>query len=303
MADLTSHFRFMAMATFVAFRALKNGETPVACLFVHDPTQEILSFGCNDTNRSLNGTRHAEFEAVDRILQEKNLLNKSQELVRDFFQDVSLYVTIEPCVMCALALKQLGVRRVFFGAANDRFGGNGTVIKIQEEDSYQSYGGIMRVEAIHLLRKFYIQENDTAPVPKIKKNKDIDGKEFPPNLDFQKYLTEELFVETYGSVRCDEFFRSPNTERELTPRISEGYHFANLIKAEDALTIPHLTDLYPRGDMNLEKDIQELAESLPRIDDNGAIDLEFDSLTGFEGRKRKYEDDSEASLEFNPGEV
>ncbi|EDP43899.1 hypothetical protein MGL_2112 [Malassezia globosa CBS 7966] len=50
----------------------------------------------------------------------------------------TLYVTIEPCLMCASALRQIGIQRVVFGAGNERFGGNGTVLPIHSR-KYQRY--------------------------------------------------------------------------------------------------------------------------------------------------------------------
>lgn len=283
--DLTRHFAFMAVATFVAYRALQNTETPVACIFVHEPTQKILSFGCNDTNRSLNGTRHAEFLAIDKILEEHGLLNSSESKIHSFFSEVVLYVTVEPCVMCALALKQLGLGKVYFGAANDRFGGNGTVLKVQAEKygaTYQSYGGIMRVEAIHLLRLFYIQENDTAPVPKANKNKDIEGKGFPPNLDFGKYLSKEEFGLEFGPERTELFFTTPHPTQEITPKLNEGYSIGDLLTAEMVQLLPHIGELYPDQNMEIERDIRLLNELLPMILNNGEVDLE-----GSEGTKKR----------------
>jgi tRNA-specific adenosine deaminase 2 len=66
--------------------------------------------------------------------------------------------------MCASALRHLGVRKVYYGCGNDRFGGNGSVLSIHSDEnhsnsSYLSLGGYMREEAIMLLRKFYIKEN------------------------------------------------------------------------------------------------------------------------------------------------
>lgn len=292
MTDLTRHFQHMAVATFVAYRAFINGETPVACIFVHEPTQKILAFGCNDTNRSLNGTRHAEFVGIDKILEENQLLNKPQEEVFEFFQEVILYVTVEPCVMCALALRHVGVGKVYFGAANDRFGGNGTVIKVQEDDSYLSFGGIMRVEAVHLLRNFYIQENDTAPVPKIKKNKDIDGKAFPPNLEFSRYVSESQFCGEYGRERGEIFFHSANPDTEITPKVGDKYDLRRLLSGNQILCMPYLCELYPkekaRGDPSeyaevVQEDVRTLFEFLPVITATGKVDYE----EGKEQKRRK----------------
>lgn len=75
-----------------------------------------------------------------------------------------LYVTVEPCVMCASALRQFGIRSVYFGCLNDRFGGTGGVMTVHMDEGvdppYPVYGGLFREEAIMLLRRFYVQEND-----------------------------------------------------------------------------------------------------------------------------------------------
>lgn len=286
MTDLRQNFQYMALAVFVAYRALKNGETPVACVFVNEITGAILSFGCNDTNRSLNGTRHAEFVAVDKIFEENHLFGCTSEKVRAFFEHVTLYVTIEPCVMCALALEQIGVRKVFFGASNDRFGGNGTVLKVQKDSSYLAIGGIMRVEAIHLLRNFYIQENLLAPVPKSKKNKDIDGKGFPDNLTFSRYLSSEEFIKQFGLERFDQFYPGPSQDRELTPRWQTGYTLAYVLSREIIMGIPSLESLYPCASVTIEEDVHALEVMLPRITADGTVMW----ATELEHKKRKLED-------------
>ena len=48
-------------------------------------------------------------------------------------RDTSLYVTVEPCIMCASALRQLNIQSVYFGCVNERFGGTGGVLSIQSE--------------------------------------------------------------------------------------------------------------------------------------------------------------------------
>lgn len=289
MTDLSNQFKHMAMATFVAYRALKNGETPVACIFAKNDTQ-ILSFGCNDTNRSLNGTEHAEFVALRKIFELHNLSTCSEAQVRDFFADVVLYVTVEPCVMCALAMAQVGLGLVYFGAANDRFGGNGTVLKIQEPFEYPSLGGLMRVEAIHLLRTFYIQENDSAPVPKSKKNKEIDGKLFPPNLHYSNYVTPDVFEKYFGHERTTVFYEHPEINLELTPVLGSGYSIRQLLNSQDLLMIPGLSDLYPDSKMTLEQDIDHLTDILPSVMDNGIVFLELNV------KRRKLSDSQVTSV-------
>jgi len=94
-------------------------------------------------------------------------------------KDCELYVTCEPCVMCAAALSLAGVRRAVYGCANDKFGGCGTVLAVHEEGcggcgqrdipgaghSIECIGGVMKDEAVALLRTFYERGNPGAPKP------------------------------------------------------------------------------------------------------------------------------------------
>ena len=49
------------------------------------------------------------------------------------FQDSTLYVTIEPCIMCASAISHIGIKRAVFGASNERFGGCGSVLSLHQQ--------------------------------------------------------------------------------------------------------------------------------------------------------------------------
>ena len=106
----------MGIALQEAEAALHAKEVPVGCVFVH-PKHGLIGRGHNNTVASCNGTRHAELEAIDRMLREGRTA-----------ADVAactLYVTVEPCIMCGSALRQLQVSRVVFGCRNDKFGGCG----------------------------------------------------------------------------------------------------------------------------------------------------------------------------------
>ncbi|KAL3780774.1 hypothetical protein HJC23_006712 [Cyclotella cryptica] len=88
-----------------------------------------------------------------------------------------LYVTCEPCIMCAAALSMIGIGRVFFGCRNDRFGGCGSILHLHNSDAIPSskhngfpvVGGILEAEAVALLRSFYDRENFHAPDDKRKR--------------------------------------------------------------------------------------------------------------------------------------
>lgn len=78
----------------------------------------------DDLAEMVQGTRHAEFVAIEQLLRTHppSVLRHSD-----------LYVTVEPCIMCASALRQYGIRAVYYGCANDRFGGTGGVLTVHSE--------------------------------------------------------------------------------------------------------------------------------------------------------------------------
>lgn len=86
-----------------------------------------------------------------------------------------LYVTCEPCIMCAAAIRRIGIRRVVFGCHNDRFGGCGSLLSLHDhtvqdgQPPYPIVSGVLRDEAITLLRSFYDRENFHAPEDKRKR--------------------------------------------------------------------------------------------------------------------------------------
>ncbi|RHY24649.1 hypothetical protein DYB32_008757 [Aphanomyces invadans] len=107
--------------------ALDRGEVPVGCVFVLN--NEVIGRGGNRTNELFNATKHAELVAIDAILEEEAYTSST-------FRECTLYdcryVTCEPCIMCAAALALLHVKRVVFGCHNDRFGGNGSILSLQD---------------------------------------------------------------------------------------------------------------------------------------------------------------------------
>ncbi|KXN84218.1 tRNA-specific adenosine deaminase subunit tad2 [Leucoagaricus sp. SymC.cos] len=166
------HLKWMQEAMLMAEEALAAGEVPVGCVFVRDA--RIIARARNRTNELRNATRHAELEAIDAILADKTL---TPQMTPYPLSTTMLYVTVEPCIMCAAALRQLGIKEVFYGCANDRFGGCGSVLGVNRDlchplhPPYKATGGYFNDEAIMILRRFYITENTNAPVPKSKANR------------------------------------------------------------------------------------------------------------------------------------
>ncbi|WVQ63772.1 uncharacterized protein L199_001926 [Kwoniella botswanensis] len=153
---------WMREALNMAEEALANDEVPVGCVFVKDGN--AIARARNRTNEWRNATLHAELEAIDHLLP----FHPAP------LSTITLYVTVEPCVMCASALRQIGIGRVVYGCGNDRFGGCGSVIdvnsspRLNTHPAYIAEGGYYREEAIMLLRRFYMSQNPNAPKPKAK---------------------------------------------------------------------------------------------------------------------------------------
>eukprot|EP01099_Mayorella_cantabrigiensis_P003070 TRINITY_DN2401_c0_g2_i1.p1 TRINITY_DN2401_c0_g2~~TRINITY_DN2401_c0_g2_i1.p1 ORF type:complete len:184 (-),score=36.54 TRINITY_DN2401_c0_g2_i1:106-657(-) len=172
--------QFMELALQLAETALQEGEVPVGCVIVNEKTSKVIATGYNQPNLYRDATRHAEIVAFDQIY-DQNSADLNQSL-----KDCSLYVTVEPCIMCAAAILYSTIPKVYFGCRNERFGGccstlnvpallpsesSTTQNKNQCETPVQQFvweEGFYTERAIQLLKLFYDQENRWAPDPKKK---------------------------------------------------------------------------------------------------------------------------------------
>ena len=97
----------------------------VGCVFTR--AGRLLASGRNTVNETKNATRHAEISCVNLVHERCAAAGLSADGV---WTGTDVYVTVEPCVMCAAALVQLGVRSATYGVANQRFGGCGSVLNV-----------------------------------------------------------------------------------------------------------------------------------------------------------------------------
>ncbi|XP_014448504.1 tRNA-specific adenosine deaminase 2 isoform X2 [Tupaia chinensis] len=125
--------KWMEEAMCMAKDALENTEVPVGCLMVYN--NEVVGKGRNEVNQTKNATRHAEMVAIDQVLDWCRCSDKSPSEV---FEHTVLYVTVEPCIMCATALRLC-------------------------------IPGFRAEEAVEMLKTFYKQENPNAPKSKVRK--------------------------------------------------------------------------------------------------------------------------------------
>lgn len=163
-----------------AKEALDSGEVPVGCVMVYrDLSKEekcVEVTGRNRVNETKNATRHAEMECIDQLVE---YFKENDIDVHDStsWSKVTVYVTVEPCIMCARSLRLLGIKDVYFGCSNVRFGGCGSVFTVHSDPTIK--GEILNVfpsslncdRAIGLLKDFYDGQNPNAPPDKVKKKK------------------------------------------------------------------------------------------------------------------------------------
>lgn len=142
-------------------------EVPVGCVFIFN--NEIIARGHNLVNKTVNPTRHAEFICIDEVLE---YCKKTELKSDDVFKDVTVVVTVEPCIMCMSALYSLKIREIIYGCKNDRFGGS-TVVNVADYMKPQTKvtSGVFEDEAMQLLKEFYQGENPLAPVSAKQKKK------------------------------------------------------------------------------------------------------------------------------------
>eukprot|EP00698_Gefionella_okellyi_P001481 TRINITY_DN11414_c0_g1_i1.p1 TRINITY_DN11414_c0_g1~~TRINITY_DN11414_c0_g1_i1.p1 ORF type:complete len:173 (+),score=33.28 TRINITY_DN11414_c0_g1_i1:96-614(+) len=170
-ADELQHVELMRLAFIQAERALAAGEVPIGCVIVHKG--KPVATGYNRTNELKNGTLHAEIVAIDSLQASGGVP----------LSECALYVTVEPCIMCAAALSLAGIHQVYFGCHNERFGGIDSVFGVVNRceslglKPYKCVGGLLKSDAIALLKRFYENSNPAAPVPHRKRPRADDASE------------------------------------------------------------------------------------------------------------------------------
>jgi len=129
-ADRKRHEEYMRVALKQAYLALEHGEVPVGCVVVWK--DEIIAKAYNHTNIESNATRHCEIVAIDRILNEIDEKTGKKRFDKSVLKECTLYVTVEPCIMCASALNLVHFGKIYFGCHNERFGGCGSVLHLHK---------------------------------------------------------------------------------------------------------------------------------------------------------------------------
>ena len=115
--------RYMEMALREAERAMERGEVPVGCVIVHD--RQVIAKAHNQRETLQDPTAHAEVLAITAA---------ASHLGSWRLEDTQLYVTLEPCCMCAGAIVLARISEVYFGAYDPKAGACGTLMNLLEDD-------------------------------------------------------------------------------------------------------------------------------------------------------------------------
>jgi tRNA(adenine34) deaminase len=141
---------FMDLALAEARAAAADGEVPVGCVLVRGG--EVIARGRNRTLADRDPTAHAEMLAIRQAAAAVG----AERLV-----DCDVYVTLEPCAMCAGALSLARVRRLYYGAADPKGGAVDSGVRFFASPTChhrpEIYGGIAELEAAALLRGFFAE--------------------------------------------------------------------------------------------------------------------------------------------------
>ena len=144
--------KYMKIAYSQAKKALKIDEVPIGCVIVWEDEEgeKILARGYNRRVKDKNVLKHAEIIAINRACKK----------IGDWRLDKAvMFVTIEPCPMCAGALLQTRIKKVVFGARNPKAGCVGSIYNLLDEDRFNHKAeileGVMEKECASLMTEFF----------------------------------------------------------------------------------------------------------------------------------------------------
>ena len=139
---------WMKLALLEARKAEINNEVPVGAILINLQDSKIIEKSGNNMMSKSSPLAHAEIEIISRSL--KNLKRK-------YLENTAIYVTLEPCMMCAAAISEARIKKVFFGAYDNKKGAyhNNNITSIKSYFKPEVYGGIMEIECSKIITNFF----------------------------------------------------------------------------------------------------------------------------------------------------
>lgn len=142
------HEKYMGEALKQAKKAYALGEVPIGCVIVHEG--KIIGRGYNRRNTDKNTLSHAEIAAI----------RKASKAIGDWrLEECTIYITLEPCQMCAGAIIQARIPEVVMGCMNPKAGCGGSILNILEMPQFNHQAavvrGILEEECSQMLKTFF----------------------------------------------------------------------------------------------------------------------------------------------------
>ena len=145
---MNQHEKYMKEALKLAKKAYTLGEVPIGCVIVYE--DKIIGRGYNRRKTDKNTLSHAEITAI----------NKASKKMGDWrLEGCTLYVTLEPCQMCAGAIVQARIPTVYMGCMNPKAGCAGSILNILNMPEFnhqvEVHSGILEEECSRMLKNFF----------------------------------------------------------------------------------------------------------------------------------------------------
>lgn len=156
---------YMKEALKQAKKAYKMKEVPIGCVIVYEG--KIIARGYNKRNLKKNTLAHAEILAI----------NKASRALGDWrLEDCTMYITLEPCQMCAGAIVQARVKRVVIGSMNPKAGCCGSILNLLEMEQFNHQveveRGVLESECSNMMSEFFKELREEKKQMKVKKEKE-----------------------------------------------------------------------------------------------------------------------------------
>lgn len=146
-------YKNMYAALQQAETAFDEDEVPIGAVIVHNG--KIIGRGYNQTEKLKDATAHAEMIAITAA---------ANHLQSKFLDECELYVTVEPCVMCAGAILLSRINKIYFGTFEPKFGACGSLFNIISSGKYnhtpEVYSGVYADESKTLLENFFVKKRN-----------------------------------------------------------------------------------------------------------------------------------------------
>ena len=148
--QMTDDERYMKEAIKQARKAYALGEVPIGCVIVHEG--KIIGRGYNRRNTDKNTLAHAEITAI----------NRASKVIGDWrLEECTLYVTLEPCQMCAGAIVQARIPKVVMACMNPKAGCAGSILNILDMPEFnhqvEATKGVLEEECSRMLKDFFVE--------------------------------------------------------------------------------------------------------------------------------------------------